>query len=491
MQLASARQLTRPKLPALLTGGLVTVVALLLIVLPPLFGAVLVFGAIGGIIVIIHPRWGFYLLLLSIPVQDLGATGELTLTNALFGLTMLAWLLRRVVFGGEPLPRSAVGPAFAVFVAGLTLSLIVSRELAPGIAALFQWVKALFVYFLALDFLRTRRQVGGALIALLLAGASEAAIGLVQYFTGIGPASFAIGAQFSRAFGTFGRPNSYAGYLEMILPSAAIFGWWLWHNRSATESWPRRAARLAALGSAALIGMAVLASFSRGAWLGTLGAIGVMILLTNKRARTAAVAAAIGGGVFFLAGGSQLLPSSVQDRVGSILGNSDAPNVRTAFITAENFAIVERLAHWEAGLNMFRSDRLLGVGLGNFNLRYAEFSVSPTFLLSQGHAHNYYIHVAAEAGLVGLCTYILLLGTIVLTGFHALRVTGQGNADWLGRGLVIACLGTVAAVGIHNVFENLHVLSMGIQLSTIWALLTIVAQPAWRATGTTHDNEAR
>ncbi len=31
-------------------------------------------------------------------------------------------------------------------------------------------------------------------------------------------------------------------------------------------------------------------------------------------------------------------------------------------------------------------------------------------------------------------------------------------------------LGTVTAVAIHQVFEVLHVLSMGIQLSVIWAL---------------------
>jgi O-antigen ligase len=491
MQLANTRQGARLNLPALLTGGPIVTVAALLIVLPPLLGAVLVFGAIGGTLVLIYPRLGFYLLLLSIPVQDLGATGELTLTNALFGLTVLAWVLHRATFGGEPLPRSAVGPIFAIFVAGLTLSLIVARELAPGIAALFQWAKALFVYFLALDFLRTRRQVSAALITLLLAGAGEAAIGLVQYTTGIGPASFAIGAQFSRAFGTFGRPNSYAGYLEMILPPAALFGWWLWRNRPAAEAWQRRALRLAALGGAALIGMAVLASFSRGAWLGTSGAIAVMIVLTSKRARTLAVVAAIAGGVFLLAGGGQLLPSSIQDRVGSVLGNSDAPDVRTAFITAENFAIVERLAHWEAGLGMFRSDRLFGVGLGNFNLRYSEFSVSPTFLLSQGHAHNYYIHVAAEAGLIGLCTYLLLLVTLIFTGFRALRETSRAGGDPLARGLTLGAFGTITAVAIHNIFENLHVLSMGIQLSTIWALLTIVAQPGWRATAASSENEAR
>lgn len=54
----------------------------------------------------------------------------------------------------------------------------------------------------------------------------------------------------------------------------------------------------------------------------------------------------------------------------------------------------------------------------------------------------------------------------------------------------MACLGVVAAVAIHNLFENLHVLSMGVQLSTVWALLTIVAQPAW-SQGAVANREAR
>lgn len=457
--------------------GAVGLIAALLIALPPLIGAALVAGLIGATLVIVRPVWGFYLLLLSIPVQDIGSRGEFTLTNALFGLTLLAWLAHRLTVGGKCLPRSAVGPILAVFVSGLALSLIVARELGPGVAALFQWVKALIVYFLALDILRTRRQIVGALAALLLAGAGEATIGLVQYGTGAGPASFAIGDQFSRAYGTFGRPNSYAGYLEMLLPPAIVLALWLWRRRPATGPLVYRLGPFAAIGAAGLIGGAILASFSRGAWLGTAGAIGVMILLASPRARGIAATVALGGGILGILGAVALFPASVRDRFDSILGNAGSPNVRAAYITAENFAVVERLAHWAAGLNMFRSNVWLGVGLGNFNVRYSEFNVSPTFLISQGHAHNYYIHVAAEAGIVGLGTYLLLLVTIVITGLNALRITSRPGGDPLARALVIACLGTVTAVAIHNVFENLHVLSMGIQLSTIWALPSIVTRP--------------
>lgn len=455
----------------LVIAGGIAALAALLVVLPPLLGASLVLGGAVSIVSLVRPLWGFYLLLLSIPLQDVGAIGELTATNVLFFLVLGAWLLRRVALGGEPLPRSAVGPCFALFVAGLTLSIVVAQELGPAVAALFQWLKSVAVYCVALDLLRTRRQAIGALAALLVAGAGEATIGLFQYVTGAGPESFAIGAQFSRAYGTFGRPNSYAGYLEMILPLGLVLVGWAWRRG--------RVARWATAGGTALVGGAILASFSRGAWLGIAGALAAMILLTGARARGIAITVVIAGGLLGVLGGVAALPADVRDRFDSILGNAETPDVRTAYITAENFAVVERLAHWQAGLNMFASDRLLGVGLGNFNVRYSEFNVSPTFLVSQGHAHNYYIHVAAEAGLVGLGTYLLLLAAIVWTGLRALRAASVAGRDPFGRAVVIACLGTVTAVAIHNFFENLHVLSLGVQLSVVWALPTIVAQGGW------------
>lgn len=495
MQTFSPRRAAAPDLRTATVAVAVVALAGALLVLPPLFGAALVAGAALTAVIVIRPRWGFYLLLISIPVQDLGAAGELTLTNVLFGLTLVAWLARWLAARDRaPLPQSAAGPFFALFVAALTLSMIVARELGPAVAALFQWTKALLVYFLALDLLRTRGHALVAVAALLLAASAEALLGLVQSAFGIGPESFAVEAAFSRAFGTFGRPNSYAGYLEMILPLGLLLTAWLWGERRQTGvgGW----ALALSGGATALIGAAILASFSRGAWLGTLAGIGVMLLVAGPRSRATALAGAAVAALFGLVGGFSLLPSGVRDRIAAIFSAGGGDDVRTAYITAENFAILERRAHWEAGLQMFASDRLLGVGLGNFNVRYSEFTVSPTFLLSQGHAHNYYIHVAAEAGLIGLGAYLLLLVAIVISGLRALRRTA--GADPFARALVVAGLGVVTAVGVHNFFENLHVLSMGIQLSTVWALFAISGrgkipsvvsggdrgQPeAWRASG--------
>lgn len=466
----------RPTVSTLVAAALVLLVAALLTMLSPLFGALAVGGCALLVVAVRSPGSALNLLLLSIPVQDFGARGELTLTNALFGLALIGWFLHRAAGTPRPLPRSVIGIFFVVFVLSLTLSLVVAREIAPGVAVLYQWTKSLLVFFMALDLLRTWRGVRWALLALTLAGAAEAALGLFQYVTKTGPASFNIGADFSRAYGTFGRPNSYAGYLEMIWPFALAASYLYWRDWANAPA-PRLGRLVTAVTisvCAAIVGAAIVASLSRGAWLGVGSGLVVMALSASRQTRRATIAAAMATALFAVLGGFAMLPATIQSRFNSILGNAAVPDIRKAFVTADNFAVVERLAHWQAGLNMFASNRLLGVGLGNFNVRYEEFNVSPTFIVSRGHAHNYYIQVAAESGLVGLTAYLLLLVAIVGTLVVALR--SAAGRDPATRALLVAAAGTVTAVSVHDIFEVLHVLSMGIQLSVMWALIVVATR---------------
>lgn len=468
----------RPVVRALVAAALVLGIAAALTLLPPLFGAAAVGACALLVLALRSPGSTLNLLLLSIPVQDFGARGELTLTNALFGLALVGWLLHRAAGRPRPLPRSAIGVFFVVFVLSLTLSLVVAREIAPGIAMLYQWIKSLLVFFMALDLLRTWRGVRWALLALTVAGAAEAALGLFQYATKAGPSSFNIGADYSRAYGTFGRPNSYAGYLEMLWPFALAASYLYWRDwtNAVTPRLGRLLRAVAVSACAAIIGAAVVASLSRGAWLGVASGLVVMALSASRQTRRATVTAAVATVLLAVLGGFAVLPATIQSRFNSIVSNAAIPDVRTAFVTADDFAVIERLAHWQAGLNMFASNRLLGVGLGNFNVTYAEFNVSPTFLVSRGHAHNYYIQVAAESGLVGLTAYLLLLATIVVTLLVAFR--SAAGRDPATRALLVAAAGTVTAVSVHDVFEVLHVLSMGIQLSVMWALIVVAMRLA-------------
>jgi len=127
------------------------------------------------------------------------------------------------------------------------------------------------------------------------------------------------------------------------------------------------------------------------------------------------------------------------------------------------------MAQMQAGWRMFLAHPLTGVGPGSYTLAYPEFAVG-TWYASRGHAHNYYLHMAAEAGIAGLLAYLALLAGLARQAIATLR-SARGTF-W--RSVAIGCCGIIAAVAGHDLFENMHVLSMGVQLAAAWGLLTVI-----------------
>jgi O-antigen ligase len=458
----------------------------------------LLLAALAGIALLRYPWVGFGLLVASVPVQRLGAEGgglPATLTQLVFPLA-LAGLLIGILLAGVPLRGHIVLlPAFALY-AVMLVSALTAEDTAPALAELGRWGIALVALWMALQFVAgaSRRRLGGFVALLALGGVFEASLGVVQSVLGFGP--FELESGVSRAYGTFGRPNSYAGYLEMTLFPALWLGvWYLGSTRSRWQDYvavrlsgmpasrgKRRAvlrataASILLSASAVLISSGIIASLSRGAWFGVIVGLAVTALLYGPLTRAGVVVAALA--IVALLFGSQtgVLPEDFRERVEESADQIRPINPSTVPITDENFAAAERLAHWQAGWGMFSDHPATGVGLGNFNVRFEEYAVREGFRTSQGHAHNYYIHTLSETGLPGLLAYLTLLATVV---FLALRVLlAPATGDGFARALVLGALGAVVAVATHNIFENLHVLNLGIIISLHWALI-IAGHERW------------
>jgi O-antigen ligase len=116
---------------------------------------------------------------------------------------------------------------------------------------------------------------------------------------------------------------------------------------------------------------------------------------------------------------------------------------------------------------MAESSPLLGVGAGNFDARFREFTVVWRFRIPRGHAHNAYLQALAQAGIVGLVSYLALL---LVVGQRIVRSVRQAT-DAVSRSLAVGVAAVTAAVAVHNLVDYLHVLSLGLQLSVVWALL--------------------
>ena len=65
---------------------------------------------------------------------------------------------------------------------------------------------------------------------------------------------------------------------------------------------------------------------------------------------------------------------------------------------------------------MYFDHPILGVGIGNYPDAYPRYFIT-IFVDPLGHAHNYYINIAAETGSIGLIVYLLfILATFVVAG---------------------------------------------------------------------------
>jgi O-antigen ligase len=162
-----------------------------------------------------------------------------------------------------------------------------------------------------------------------------------------------------------------------------------------------------------------------------------------------------------LAGGLARLPVSVLQRFSDFLPYLGVVDVRGLEVTDANFAVLERMAHWQSALSMWTDRPWTGVGIGNYEQVYARYAL-PLWTLPLGHAHNYYLNIAAEAGTLGLVAYLCLWGLALIGVWRALRRT----SGWLW-GVVLGVLGMLVHLSTHNLFDNLFVHGMYLHVAIL------------------------
>lgn len=445
-------------------------------------GAALLLGAL-----LWRPELALYLLALAVPFGSLLSlsVGGANVTAADI-LLLLAWglyLARGVARRNLVLYAPPLVLPFVIFIFAAAVSITVAQSLIDSLGELTKWLEMLAAYWLValmLDPTRATRLLG----VMFVAGASQAALGAYQYYFRAGPEGFLLfGGANLRAYGTFEQPNPYAGYLGLLLPLA--FGVtlslaqasWLARGRddaAARASWFARSGFLALAGGASALMLAALFfSYSRGAWLGVTAALGITALLTLVRSKRAARWALVLTALVLISvglGQINVVPDVIAQRfatVGDYFGFEDVRGVRA---NEDNYALVERRAHWQAALDMFEAAPWLGVGFGNYAAAYPRFAL-PKWDDPLGHAHNYYLNILAETGALGFAAFTLLWGAVFWQSARGVR-----RARGWRIGVAAGIFGMLVALSIHNFFDNLFVHAMHIQVGLALGLGEIITR---------------
>jgi O-antigen ligase len=425
---------------------------------PPIYSLLAIAGVALLAALLIHPTWGLYALLFAVPfesVRNLQAGGlNVTITNFCAFAISVAWLAycaarQRLVRGVAPWL-----PVLLIYFLVITVSVTQATNLILSMKELLKLAQMIMVYLVGVTVLRTRADVRKLLIVLFLAVMAESCVGVIQTVLHAGPASFARGG-FLRASGTFAQPNPFAGYLNVTLPVAVTM--------LAYRVFPRLPMWVVLLATAG----GVLTSLSRGALLATITALVIMAVVAMPKSRALVAVGAIALGIILMAGAIGIVPSRVVDSLAYQVG---AGNIDVANPTPDNWAVAERLAHMESGLEMFAAHPILGVGIGNYPAVYSKYQVAPVWIYPLGQAHNYYINIAAEAGVFGFAAF---LAFEISAGVIALRAFRRATEP-LDRAIALGGLGVIAGVAVHSLFDDIFVHSIEVQVTIVMVLVSRV-----------------
>ena len=433
----------------------------------PWAGALLV-GSAVAVSILLRPALGLPLLALAVPFGSLGTVSigpaAVGAEEALLGAVAGAWLVRQMSRGALNLRWPSLAGAGLVLLAVMLASFLPATSLALSVKELVKWGELWLAMVLVLNLV----DVFDALLltlGLLLAGAAEGLLGLYQFFTRSGPEAFLLMGRFMRAAGTFEQPNPYGGYLGLTVPLAVGILLAIWPGTAqGTNRGQLWGIWLFAAVTGGLMLGGLVASWSRGAWLGAAAAVGVVVVARGGAwLRGILLVGLLALMLSLLVWGRLPIPGALQQRFLDYAADLTL-DVRTVEVTDANFAVLERAAHWQAALEMFKDQPWTGVGIGNYAAVYERYAL-PRWPDPLGHAHNYYLNIAAEAGLPGLGAYLLWVAAGLWVALRAVRVSRGFE-----QGLALGVLGMWVHLSVHNFFDNLYVHGMAIQVGLLLGL---------------------
>lgn len=373
------------------------------------------------------------------------------------------------------------------YVAAQLLSTPGALNLGEAMQEVVKWIEFGAVLAVAGSSLRPQQRVW-LVYGLLAGGTAQGLLGIYQFLNRIGPEWFVVLGRFMRASGSFGQPNPYAGYLGLTLPVAISLSLYFLTTRSTTEShglgkWRWRSLQLGLTGAAVgIMGAGLLASWSRGGWLGAAIGIGLTISLQSRRVASMALlmALVIFGGLAVGSVQADLLPAPIAARLADLpayfgLAQGGLDAVLEQPLTTANFSVQERIAHWAAALKMWQMRPWLGVGPGNYATIYPQVQAMG-WDEALGHAHNIYLNVLGETGAVGLVAYFLFWLSATV---WAARRWWLAENGWQ-RAVAAGVLGVLAHLAVHNIFDNLFVQGVYLHLA-LW--LAALGGPRVSTTG--------
>jgi putative inorganic carbon (hco3(-)) transporter len=234
------------------------------------------------------------------------------------------------------------------------------------------YLKTVIMFILMVNLIDTRQRLFSFWKLVVVCGAALGVGAIRSYMNGEFTAR---GARIEGLVGgMFENPNDLATALDLLLPCAV-----------ALTLISKGLARLFYLACAAVVAVGVLVTLSRGGFLGLIASGGVLLwkLGRGRRLKTVLATGLICGILF------AVMPGGYGSRVATIFDNEQD----------QTGSAQERRELMELAASVAIRRPVVGVGMGNFHI----------YSIHEKAAHNAYLELAAELGVIGLIAYLIVI----------------------------------------------------------------------------------
>lgn len=400
-----------------LLGGLVGIAALRFGIAAPLVAAAL----IGAGTFVANYRIALFAALIFMPfIPTMAVVGLVLISAASFALKILADKDCRMV-------HTPLDAPLGIFALVMFISAVTSFARGNSINIFLVYFAFVLSYYLAVNAVRTKRQLFALITAMLFAGVGVALYGIYQHIFG-----FAEGTTWTdtdmfediatRVISTFGNPNVLGEYLLLLIPIGAGY----------ILARPSAFNKFISLGVTALLSLCMVYTYSRGNWIGLMVAIALFFMFYDGRIVWLGVIA-----MFFA---PMLLPQTVINRFMSV---GDTTDTSTSY----------RVYIWMGTISMLRDYWLCGVGLGSeaFNAIYPYYSYSG---IVAPHSHNLYLQIITENGFLGIVAFVAIIFTYYRMSISAIVKLRRNKHEKMLTATVTGLAAGMFGYLVQGMFDN-------------------------------------
>lgn len=361
-----------------------------------------------------------FLWILPVIISAPFLTTMLLLALSLFSvLVLLVWVF---VDKNHRLKFFTLNKYVLLYIAVYLYAAFASVARTSSIKVALVTIGLILFYFVIINAIDTKRKFHIVMFIFLFGGVIVSLYGIYQYLFPANYGGVWVDTQMFedikfRAYSTFANPNVLGEYLLLTIPFAGAYV-------VIGKTWFKK---LVALGVTGVMMLCLLLTYSRGCYVGILLALGIFLVLLDKRFIWLGIVGLLLLPIF--------MPESIISRFTSIGNMQDSS---TSY----------RVNIWLGTISMLRDYWICGTGPGidAYNQVYPLYAYSG---ISAPHSHNLFLQIMCDAGIVGIGAFIAILYKFYRTTFSSLVVEKIKQ----NRIFIIAGIAAISAFAVQSMFD--------------------------------------